>query len=125
MSDRWTFPKYEELNPAVQRFFEILDTVEVSNNDREFHPVTIGSCRVYATAELGSLLWQMKVYSGYYNTRPYKTIREEIQKLEDSIKFYKKTNKSGYYTPDIEEMEEKRSYLLSKAQEAEMREWNL
>lgn len=125
MSNRWTFPKYTELNLAVQRFFEILDTVEISDNDREFHPVTIGSCRVYTTAELEELLWQMKVYSGYYNTRKSGAIREEIGKLEKSIKTFEKANKTGYFTPDIEKLDNKRSYLLGKAQEAEMKEWGL
>lgn len=67
----WKFPEYTELAPAVKRFFEILDEREYSDNARkEFHPIQLGvditakayisSIRVYKTAELNSLLPQMK-----------------------------------------------------------------
>lgn len=67
----WTFPKYTELAPAVKRFFEILDEREYSyDTHKEFHPIKldvdidakvyITSIRVYKTAELNSLLPQMK-----------------------------------------------------------------
>lgn len=56
----WTFPEYTSLEDAVKRLFEILETKEISDQDREFHPVTISSVRVHKTAELESLLPQMK-----------------------------------------------------------------
>lgn len=69
----WTFPKYDHLQDAVKRFFEILDIKEESGmSGREFHPNQmdfedrkINSCRVYNTAELVDLFKQMKVLSGY------------------------------------------------------------
>lgn len=68
----WVFPKYDHLQDAVKRFFEILDIKEVSDNDVEFHPNrmdlesgVINSCRVYNSAELSSVLDQMKVLSGH------------------------------------------------------------
>jgi hypothetical protein len=67
MAAEWKFPVYTELTPAVQRFFEILDTREESDSGTEFYPVKIDfkdfvitSVRVYKTAELKSLLPQMK-----------------------------------------------------------------
>lgn len=67
MAVKWEFPKYTELAPAVKRFFEILDNKEESDFGQEFHPnrmdtkdLCIHSCRVYATAELESLMPQMK-----------------------------------------------------------------
>lgn len=63
----WTFPVYTELAPAVKRFFEILNSREESEAGVEFYPVKIDfkdfvitSVRVYKTAELKSLLSQMK-----------------------------------------------------------------
>lgn len=68
----WTFQKYDHLQDAVKRFFEILDIKEVSSNDIEFSPNKmniesrkIDSCRVYDSAELSSVLEQMKVLSEY------------------------------------------------------------
>lgn len=68
--DKWVFPEYTELAPAVKRFFEILDGRETSDSGVEFSPVKfdfkdmkISSVRVYASAELASLLPQMKELS--------------------------------------------------------------
>lgn len=66
MKHKWTFPEYTSLTPAVKRFFEILDSREESDSGVEFSPVKfskewqITSVRVYKTAELNSLLPQMK-----------------------------------------------------------------
>ncbi len=65
MSNHWTFPKYNNLDEAVLRFVEILETKEISNNDVEFHPVRVSdgelhSVRVHKTAELNDLIPQMK-----------------------------------------------------------------
>lgn len=67
MAAKWEFPVYTELAPAVARFFEILDSREESDSGVEFYPVKINfkdfvitSVRVYKTAELESLLPQMK-----------------------------------------------------------------
>jgi hypothetical protein len=68
----WVFPKYDHLQDAVKRFFEILDIKEESSFGREFHPNKmnledrkIDSCRVHNTAELASVLEQMKTLSEY------------------------------------------------------------
>lgn len=68
---KWVFPEYTELAPAVKRFFEILDSREESDSGREFSPVkmdykdlVISSVRVYKSAELESLLPQMKRLAG-------------------------------------------------------------
>lgn len=70
---QWTFPKYDHLEDAVKRFFEILDIKEESEmSGREFSPNRmnfedrkIDSCRVYNSAELVDLFKQMKILSGY------------------------------------------------------------
>lgn len=72
----WTFPIYTELRPAVKRFFEILDTTEYSERaDKDFHPIRldvdkdatayISSIRVHKTAELNSLLPQMRSLANF------------------------------------------------------------
>lgn len=68
----WKFEKYDHLQDAVKRFFEILDIKEESSFGREFSPNRmdfenrcVNSCRVYNTAELESIFSQMKVLSGY------------------------------------------------------------
>lgn len=59
----------DSLEENVRRFFEILDTKEISSNDVEFSPtrleVTIGSCRTLHCAKLERLLSAMKKQSGY------------------------------------------------------------
>jgi hypothetical protein len=54
-----------DLKKCVRRLFEILDVKEVSNNDREFSPVYISSCRVKTSHELGFLLTKMRELSEY------------------------------------------------------------
>lgn len=56
----WKFPEYNNLEEAVKRFFEIMDKKETSDGGRDFHPNRISSCRIYDTAELESLMPQMK-----------------------------------------------------------------
>lgn len=69
---QWEFRKYDHLQDAVKRFFEILNITEVSDSGMEFKPNRmnlkdrkIDSCRVYNTAELASILDQMEIMSGY------------------------------------------------------------
>lgn len=69
---KWEFKKYDHLQDAVKRFFEILNIKEESSFGVKFHPNrmnlkngTIDSCRVYNSAELKSILDQMEVMSGY------------------------------------------------------------
>jgi len=50
----------EEIAALVRRLFELLETVEVSDSEREFHPTRIQSCRVMHTIELGELLPKLK-----------------------------------------------------------------
>lgn len=77
----WIFPKYDHLQDAVKRFFEILDIKEDSeaNPDVMFHPNrmnfedrVINSCRVYNTAELKSVFEQMQILSGYRQQKEMK-----------------------------------------------------
>lgn len=135
MSNRWTFPKYLEASKAVHRFFQILDGTEFSNNDVEFHPVkmdveengktVISSVRVYKTAELESLLWQMKVLTNYYETVSSKLIEQQIEGLTKRIDSLKKSNSTGYWNSDIVEANERRDYLYEKLQIVQMREKKL
>jgi hypothetical protein len=57
----WKFVLPKTLEAKVIRFFEILDTTEISDNSgKSWHPVQISSCRVMRTAELSKLLPAMK-----------------------------------------------------------------
>lgn len=66
--DELTVPS-DKLEENVRRFFTILDTKEISDNDVEFNPVKlevfISSVRVMKTAELNKLLNAMREQSGY------------------------------------------------------------
>lgn len=62
---KFVFDKHLDLASAVRRFLEILETTEESNNGVKFHPVQISSVRVFKTAEIESLIPQMKRMSGY------------------------------------------------------------
>jgi len=54
----------DELKSLVKSFFEdYLDYTEVSDNDKEFHPIYISSCRVLMTQELSKLLKRMRELS--------------------------------------------------------------
>lgn len=82
MARNWEFQKYDHLQDAVRRFFEILDIKEESSNGVEFHPNkmdfknrVISSCRVYNSAELGDLFKQMKVLSGYRQIEEMKEMK--------------------------------------------------
>lgn len=75
----WIFPKYDHLQDAVKRFFEILDIEETSDFGLDFYPNrmnfedrTIDSCRVHNTAELKSVFEQMKIMSGYQQAKEMK-----------------------------------------------------
>lgn len=80
MAREWIFPKYDHLQDAVKRFFEIMNITEESEmSGREFKPNRmnledrkIDSCRVYNTAELKSVLEQMEILSGYRQAREMK-----------------------------------------------------
>ncbi len=50
----------DEIAALVRRLFQLLETVEVSDSEREFHPTRIQSCRVMHTIELGELLPKLK-----------------------------------------------------------------
>lgn len=53
----------ETLKECVSKFFEIMDSKEVSDNDVEFHPNRISSCRVWDTHRLERILKKMKELS--------------------------------------------------------------
>lgn len=59
---KWVFDKHPDLASAVRRFFEILETTEESNNGVRFHPVQISSVRIFKTAEIESLIPQIKKF---------------------------------------------------------------
>lgn len=78
---KWEFQKYDHLQDAVKRFFEILDIKEESDSGHEFNPVrmnskerTISSVRVVLTAELDDLLTQMSILSGYRQAKEMKEL---------------------------------------------------
>lgn len=50
----------DELISVVREFISLLDKVEISDEEREFRPNYIGSCRVLDGQRLGKLLIQMK-----------------------------------------------------------------
>jgi uncharacterized coiled-coil DUF342 family protein len=50
----------DKVSALVRRLFEILDTVEVSDNETEFRPTVIRSCRIMHTQELNELLPKLK-----------------------------------------------------------------
>ena len=57
--------KETRLKELVKSFFEdYLDYTEVSDNDKEFHPIYISSCRVLMTQELSKILKEMRDLSG-------------------------------------------------------------
>jgi hypothetical protein len=47
----------------LQEFFDILDTVEVSDSGREFNPVCISSCRVELTQRVSDVMKGLKEYA--------------------------------------------------------------
>lgn len=55
----------DNLEDNVRRFFAILDTVESTDEGRDFKPVFISSCRVQESAKLKEILNAMKQQSGY------------------------------------------------------------
>ena len=50
----------DKVSVLVRRLFEILDTVEVSDSETEFHPTVILSSRLMHTQELNELLPKLK-----------------------------------------------------------------
>ena len=53
------------LKQEVKRFFEnYLDTWEVSDNDVEFNPITIGCCRCMKMEGLNNTINNMRILSG-------------------------------------------------------------
>ena len=55
----------DELKECVKEFFDkYLNRVEVSDGDREFHPIRISCCRVMMLEPLGELLNKMRELSG-------------------------------------------------------------
>jgi hypothetical protein len=58
-----TVEQYQELAKAVRDFFELLDIVEVSSNDNEFHPISISCCRAAMIQPLDNVLTTMRKLS--------------------------------------------------------------
>lgn len=122
---KWVFPTYDRLEDAVLRFFEILDTQEFSDNaQRYFHPIkletdnsgktVISSIRVFKTAELESLLPQMKALA-----RTSYVIQKEIDELGDWLFKNSETKKEWWIEKD------KQRALCKELQEVQMKEWDL
>lgn len=53
----------DQVKQDLKRFFQILNIKEVSDNDREFSPVFISSCRVMLTKELGPILTRLEAFA--------------------------------------------------------------
>ncbi|HPM74158.1 MAG TPA: hypothetical protein PLA71_00365 [Saccharofermentans sp.] len=49
-----------KLEDAVREFISILETTEVSDSDREFHPTIITSCRCMDLQRISELIKIMK-----------------------------------------------------------------
>jgi hypothetical protein len=49
-----------DLNALVAEFLSYLDYTEESESGREFHPITIGSCRVLMTQPLSMCIDKMR-----------------------------------------------------------------
>lgn len=60
---------YVKLKQALRAFFAILDSVELSDSGKEFHPVTFHGCRVEHTRELEKILEAMRRFSGLEKVR--------------------------------------------------------
>lgn len=53
-----------ELKQLIKSFFDdYLDYTEVSDNDNEFHPIYISSCRILMTKKLDKLLTRLRELS--------------------------------------------------------------
>ena len=46
----------EDLKSLCKEFLDILNTVEVSDSEREFHPTRINSCRVHDAVRINKIL---------------------------------------------------------------------
>lgn len=53
------------LNNLLTEFFQILDTVEYSDNETKFHPVYIQSCRIMKTKRLNEIFSEIKNIINY------------------------------------------------------------
>jgi hypothetical protein len=49
-----------ELESLIKEFLEIIETVEETDEGREFHPTTISSCRCMDAERLGQIITKMK-----------------------------------------------------------------
>ena len=49
----------------IQEFFTYLDYTEETDSGREFHPITISSCRVALSPAMSMLLEKMRNYRGF------------------------------------------------------------
>ena len=60
--------KEARLKELVKSFFEdYLDRIEVSDMDKEFHPIYISCCRALMTPKLAEVLKEMRELSGAKN----------------------------------------------------------
>lgn len=55
----------DNLKSLCKQFIDILETVEVSDNGREFHPTTINSCRVLTLEKLDKIIADIKKEINY------------------------------------------------------------
>jgi len=62
-NERAKIERLEALAETVKEFFKLLDTVEISSNDREFHPISISCCRNAMMEPLDCVLKSMKELS--------------------------------------------------------------
>jgi len=57
--------KYKRLRELCRELIEILETVESTDEGREFSPTTIRSCRVLTCERLGEIIPEIKRLSKY------------------------------------------------------------
>lgn len=53
-------PSDKTINELVKELFELLDHTEESDSGKEFHPITISSCRVLMTERLNKVLAELR-----------------------------------------------------------------
>jgi len=96
------YERVSELSELVLDLFKMLDSVEVTDNGREFRPTSIRSCRVMHTEKLNKLLPRMK------------QLAEESNMLEFAIVNPSRGKVCSYAYDDVAQAERDRDILNDK-----------
>ncbi len=62
-----------QMTELLEKFFELLECTEESDNGNTFHPVAITSCRIIKTQEANAILEGLKKFIGGGPTEPART----------------------------------------------------